>query len=150
MIERESALTSHDSSARSEPPVILFADDAPSVRFLLRTALEAAGCATIEASDGRQALAVLVSGQPVDLLLTDLHMPGIDGLELVRRTRALAQRRYLPIVMLTTESQNKPVQEGMKAGLTAWIIKPFKSATLLKVVGKALGQRVTAAKPATP
>lgn len=141
---------SNDSNARGDKAVVLFADDAPSVRFLVRTALEAAGFETIETSDGRQALAVLASEQQVDILVTDLHMPGIDGLELVRQTRALAGRRYLPIVMLTTESQNNPVQEGLKAGLTAWIVKPFKSETLLKVVAKALGKRTIATRPATP
>ncbi len=141
---------SNDSNARGDKVVVLFADDAPSVRFLVRTALEAAGFETIETSDGRQALAVLASEQQVDILVTDLHMPGIDGLELVRQTRALAGRRYLPIVMLTTESQNNPVQEGLKAGLTAWIVKPFKSETLLKVVAKALGKRTMATRPATP
>lgn len=141
---------SDDPNARADQPVVLFADDAPSVRFLVRTALESAGFATIETCDGQQALEVLASGRQVDILVTDLHMPGIDGLELVRRTRALAERRYLPIVMLTTESQNNPVQEGLKAGLTAWIVKPFKSETLLKVVGKALGKRANAARPVAP
>ena len=139
---------SSDSNACRNKSVILFADDAPSVRFLVRTALEAAGFVTIETSDGQQALAVLASDQQVDILVTDLHMPGIDGLELVRQTRALAARRYLPIVMLTTESQNNPVQEGLKAGLTAWIVKPFKSDTLLKVVAKALGKRAPVVRPA--
>lgn len=140
---------SNDSNARGDKSVVLFADDAPSVRFLVRTALEAAGFVTIETSDGQQALAVLASGQQIDILVTDLHMPGIDGLELVRQTRALAARRYLPIVMLTTESQNNAVQEGLKAGLTAWIVKPFKSDTLLKVVAKALGKRAPLATLAT-
>ncbi len=141
---------SAETNVRSGKVVVLFADDAPSVRFLVRTALEAAGFVTIETSDGRQALEVLASEQQVDILVTDLHMPGIDGLELVRRTRALAERRYLPIVMLTTESQNNPVQEGLKAGLTAWIVKPFKSEILLKVVIKALGKRAATVRPSAP
>ncbi len=121
--------------------VVLFADDAPSVRFLVQTALEGAGYATIEASSGLEALQVLQSEARVDLVVTDLHMPGLDGLDLVRQTRALPTRRYLPIVMLTTESQTERVQDGLKAGLTAWIVKPFKSEGLLRVVAKALGQR---------
>lgn len=123
--------------------VVLFADDAPSVRFLVQTALEGAGYATIEASSGLEALQVLQSDARVDLMLTDLHMPGLDGLDLVRQTRALSTRRYLPIVMLTTESQTERVQDGLKAGLTAWIVKPFKSEGLLRVVAKALGQRAS-------
>ncbi len=130
--------------------VVLFADDAASVRFLLRTTLQAAGYETIEAVDGTQALAVLASDVNVDVLLTDLHMPGIDGLALVRRTREMASRRYLPIVMLTTESQTDRVHEGLEAGLTAWIVKPFKGETLLKVTTKALGKRAQAATKATP
>jgi two-component system, chemotaxis family, chemotaxis protein CheY len=121
--------------------VVLFADDAASVRFLVRTTLEGAGYEAIETADGQEALDVLASDRVVDLLITDLHMPGVDGLELVRKTRALASRRYLPIVMLTTESQTDRVQEGIKAGLTAWIVKPFRSDTLIKVASKALGNK---------
>lgn len=137
--------TNSTTQVVSDKTVVLFADDAPSVRFLVQAALEGAGYATLEAATGLEALAVLQSGARVDLLVTDLHMPGLDGLDLVRQTRALPQRRYLPIVMLTTESQVERVQDGLKAGLTAWIVKPFKGESLLRVVAKALGQRAAAA-----
>lgn len=133
------------TQAASDKTVVLFADDAPSVRFLVQTALEGAGYATLEAATGLEALAVLQSGVQVDLLVTDLHMPGLDGLDLVRQTRALPHRRYLPIVMLTTESQVERIQDGLRAGLTAWIVKPFKGESLLRVAAKALGQRAAAA-----
>lgn len=132
------------TTPHQDKTVVLFADDAPSVRFLVQSALEGAGYATIEASTGTEALAVLASSARVDLLVTDLHMPGLDGLDLVRQTRAIQARRYLPIVMLTTESQTQRVQEGLSAGLTAWIVKPFKGESLLRVVAKALGQRSAA------
>jgi two-component system, chemotaxis family, chemotaxis protein CheY len=128
------------------PPkkVVLFADDAASVRFLIKSTLESAGYATLQTTDGQEALDVLMSDAHVDILLTDLHMPRIDGLALVQQTRALSARRYLPIVMLTTESQTDRVREGLKAGLTAWMVKPFKGDTLLKVVAKVMGQRAPA------
>lgn len=126
---------------RGDKAVVLFADDAPSVRFLVKNALVSAGYEALETCDGKEALAVLSGDTHVDMLLTDLHMPNIDGLELVKRVRALPTRRYLPIVMLTTESQTEKVQEGLKTGLTAWIVKPFKADTLLKIVAKAMGRR---------
>lgn len=133
-----------EAVSQSDKTVVLLAEDAESVRFLVRTTLQAAGYQTIETCDGSEALNVLASGTRVDMLLTDLHMPGIDGMTLARQTREMVARRYLPIVMLTTESQVDRVQEGVKAGLTAWIVKPFKGDTLLKVANKALGKRVSA------
>ncbi|MCC6250163.1 MAG: response regulator [Rubrivivax sp.] len=125
-------------------PVVLFCDDAPTMRLLLRNILREGGYDGLEADSGPAALQVLASMQPVDLLLTDLHMPGLDGLGVVRQARALAHRRYLPIVMLTTESTPQRVREGAEAGLTAWMVKPFTGPSLLGVLAKALGRRAGA------
>jgi len=132
-----------DLFSPARPPVVLFCDDAPSIRLMLRNALRHGGCESIEADNGRAALEILARGQQVDLLLTDLHMPGVDGLELVRQVRALPHRRYMPIVMLTTETKTQRVREGAEAGLTAWIVKPFVASDLLAVVTKALGRRAS-------
>ncbi len=116
---------------------ILAVDDSASMRAVVRFTLESAGYQAIEASDGEEAIARL--SQDVRLVLTDLNMPRMDGIELVRRIRANPELRGLPIVMLTTESQEMRKQAGRAAGATAWIVKPFKPEQLLAVVRKVLG-----------
>ena len=79
-----------------------------------------------------------LGGSPVDMLITDLNMPVMDGLELIRQVRTLPQGKYIPIVMLTTESQAEKKQEGKAAGATGWIVKPFTPEQLVAVVKKVL------------
>ena len=86
--------------------------------------------------DGKDALAKL-SG-PVDMIVTDLNMPNMDGIEFIRNVRASAQYKFVPIVMLTTESQASKKDEGKAAGATGWIVKPFKPDQLLAVAKKLL------------
>ena len=73
------------------------------------------------------------------MLLTDLNMPNMDGIELIKRARANARYKFMPIIMLTTESQADRKQEGKAAGATGWIVKPFKPEQLVAVVKKVLG-----------
>ena len=115
---------------------IMTVDDSASVRQMVSMTLKNAGYAVIEASDGKDALAKL--GGPVDMILTDLNMPNMDGISLIKSVRALAQYRFIPIVMLTTESQADRKAEGKSAGATGWIVKPFKPDQLLAVVQKVL------------
>ena len=75
----------------------------------------------------------------VHMLITDLNMPKIDGIELVKKIRSTAQYKFIPIVLLTTESQAEKKQEGKTAGATGWIVKPFKPDQLMRVVKKVLG-----------
>lgn len=117
---------------------ILTVDDSTSIRQLVRFTLEQSGYHVIEASDGQEALGELKQNA-VDLVLTDLNMPNVDGIELIRQIRADSGLKFLPIVMLTTESQEKKKQEGKAAGATAWIVKPFKPEQLVAVVKKILG-----------
>jgi two-component system, chemotaxis family, chemotaxis protein CheY len=117
---------------------ILTADDSASMREMIRFTLQNAGYDIIEATDGRDALAKL-NGAAVHLLLTDLNMPGMDGLELIRQVRALPTYKYLPIVMLTTESQDAKKQAGKAAGASGWIVKPFRGEQLVMVAKKFLG-----------
>jgi two-component system chemotaxis response regulator CheY len=111
-------------------------DDSASVRQMVSMTLKNAGFTVIEASDGKDALAKL--GGPVDMILTDLNMPNMDGISLIKNVRAMAQYRFIPIVMLTTESQADKKAEGKSAGATGWIVKPFKPDQLLAVVQKVL------------
>lgn len=115
---------------------ILTVDDSSSVRQMVRLTLEDAGFEVVEAVDGKDALSKL---NPVpDLVITDLNMPNLDGIGLIRALRAEAATRFTPILMLTTESQEAKKQEGKAAGATGWIVKPFKPDQLVAVVRKVL------------
>jgi two-component system, chemotaxis family, chemotaxis protein CheY len=118
--------------------IIMTADDSASIRQMVSFTLKGAGYDVVEAVDGRDALEKLNSTS-VDMLLTDLNMPNMDGIELIRQTRAQAKFKFMPIIMLTTESQASKKQEGKHAGATGWIVKPFKPEQLLVVVKKVLG-----------
>lgn len=116
---------------------ILTVDDSASVRQMVRYALSDAGYSVIEAVDGKDALAKL--REPVHLVITDLNMPNLDGIGLIRCVRANSAYKGIPILMLTTESQDSKKQEGRAAGATGWIVKPFATQQLLAVVRKVLG-----------
>ncbi len=118
---------------------ILIVDDSETVRQVLQLALGNAGYQVVEAEDGFDALAKL-SGAQVDMLITDLNMPNMDGLELIRKVREEGQHRFTPIVMLTTESSEEKKKAGREAGASGWIVKPFKPEQLLKVVKMVLGE----------
>jgi two-component system chemotaxis response regulator CheY len=117
--------------------VILTVDDSASVRQMVRFTLSDAGYTVIEAVDGNDALAKLT--QPVNLVITDLNMPNLDGIGLIRKIRANPACKGLPIIMLTTESQDARKQEGKAAGATGWMVKPFSIPQILAVVKKVLG-----------
>lgn len=117
--------------------VILTVDDSASVRQMVKFTLSEAGYTVIEAVDGRDALAKLASS--VQLVITDLNMPNLDGIGLIRSVRANAACKGLPILMLTTESQESRKREGKAAGATGWIVKPFTPQQILAVVKRVLG-----------
>ena len=117
---------------------ILSVDDSASVRQMVTFALENAGYEVVTAVDGRDAMERL-KATPVDLIITDLNMPNLDGIELVRQVRAMPRFKFVPIVLLTTESEETRKQEGRAAGATGWIVKPFKQDQLLAVVKRVLG-----------
>ena len=118
--------------------LIMTADDSASVRQMVSFTLKQNGYDVIEAMDGRDALTKLAS-QKVDMLITDLNMPNMDGLGLIRGVRAGTLNKYIPIIMLTTESQDSKKGEGKAAGATGWIVKPFKPEQLVAVIKKVLG-----------
>ncbi len=117
---------------------ILAVDDSASIRQMVSFTLKGAGYEVIEAVDGRDALEKLVATS-VHLVLTDLNMPNLDGIGLIRGVRANPSLRFIPVILLTTESQDAKKQEGRQAGATGWIVKPFKPDQLIAVIKKVLG-----------
>ncbi|NDY57088.1 response regulator [Desulfovibrio sulfodismutans] len=115
---------------------IMTVDDSASVRQMVGFTLKKEGYSVIEASDGKDALGKLKG--TVNMVITDLNMPNMDGIELIKNIRAQAAYKFIPIVMLTTESQATKKQEGKSAGATGWIVKPFTPEQLLAVVKKVL------------
>ncbi|WP_035692138.1 response regulator [Azospirillum halopraeferens] len=117
---------------------VLTVDDSRTMRDMVAFTLKNAGYDVLEAGDGQQALSV-VAANKVDLVIADLNMPIMDGLTLIRRLRAAPAHRTLPILMLTTESDEKKKAEGRAAGATGWIVKPFNPDKLISVVQKVCG-----------
>jgi two-component system chemotaxis response regulator CheY len=107
------------------------------MRQMITFTLKGAGFDILEAGDGLEALAV-ASGKKLDLIITDVNMPRMDGLTLVQRLRALPAFKFTPILVLTTESDAAMKQKGKEAGATGWIVKPFSPEKLLDVVNKVL------------
>lgn len=116
---------------------ILTVDDAESVRQLVSFTLSNEGYKVLEAKDGKEAVNKLAS-KNVDMVVTDLNMPEMDGINLIKHIRSLTKYKFIPIIMLTTESQTGKKQEGKAAGATGWMVKPFQPAQLVNVVKKVL------------
>ncbi len=114
---------------------ILIVDDSASLRQVVSIALKSAGYEVIEASDGKDALGKL-TGQKVHLIISDVNMPNMDGITLVKEVKKLPNYKFTPIIMLTTESQEGKKQEGQAAGAKAWVVKPFQPAQMLAAVSK--------------
>lgn len=117
---------------------ILSVDDSASMRQMVRLTLAGAGYDVVEAADGSDALQK-AQGAAIHMVVTDLNMPVMDGLVLIRELRKLPAYRGVPIVFLTTESDDEKKKEAKAAGATGWITKPFKQEQLLSVVKKVLG-----------
>jgi two-component system chemotaxis response regulator CheY len=117
------------------PKTVLVVDDSTSMRQMVAFTMKEAGFAVLEGGDGEEALKRL-EGQKVELIITDLNMPKMDGLTLIRQVRSRPAYKFTPILMLTTESQDARKQEGKAAGATGWIVKPFNPQQLLQVVAK--------------
>lgn len=117
---------------------ILIADDSASMRQMVSFTVKGAGYEVVEAVDGADALTKLQAGG-MDMLITDLNMPNLDGISLIKQGRALPSAKFIPMIMLTTESQDDKKQAGKAAGATGWIVKPFKPEQLLMVIKKVLG-----------
>ncbi|VVE30039.1 response regulator [Pandoraea soli] len=118
---------------------ILAVDDSASMRQILAATLDEAGYAVTTARDGQEALA-LASNTAFDLVLTDQHMPGMDGLSLIRALRELDTFAETPILVLTTEVDGAYKAAAREAGASGWLIKPVDPEALVDVVGSLVGE----------
>lgn len=116
---------------------ILAVDDSPSMRQMVTYTLESAGYEVVIAKDGQEALTI-AENTSVNLVLTDVNMPVMDGITLVKKLRQLHDYQYKPILMLTTESSNEKKMQGKEAGATGWIVKPFDPDKLLSTLRRVL------------
>jgi two-component system chemotaxis response regulator CheY len=114
---------------------ILTVDDSSSIRQMVGFTLRKAGYEVAEAVDGKDALDK-IGKHKFDMIITDLNMPNLDGIQLIAAVRKLAGCSFVPILMLTTESQAEKKDAGRKAGATGWIVKPFNAEQLVSVVQK--------------
>jgi two-component system chemotaxis response regulator CheY len=117
---------------------ILAVDDSASMRQMVGLTLKSAGHEVVSASDGDEALQFARDGAPVDLVITDVNMPNMDGIQLVRELRLLPQYKGVPLLVLTTDASLERKNEGRAAGATGWIVKPFNPDRLLETVTKVL------------
>ncbi|MGG6892540.1 response regulator [Rhizobium sp. BR 315] len=118
---------------------ILTVDDSASIRLTTRIALTNAGYAVTEAVDGADGLSKMKTGN-FDLIVTDLNMPTMDGLTMIRGLRQLPAYMGTPVIFLTTESDGDLKQQAKAAGATGWLTKPFDPENLIKIVRKVLGR----------
>ena len=115
---------------------ILVVDDSSSLRTVVRLALSRAGYDVLEAGDGQEALEALDKAGRVNLIISDVNMPRLDGIGFVTALKQHARHRFTPVIMLTTEDQQAKKEAGRAAGAKAWIVKPFNPPQLLDAVSK--------------
>lgn len=116
---------------------ILAVDDSKSMRQMVSMSLKSAGHDVTEAEDGLHALGIAKTTQ-FDLVVTDINMPNMNGIELITALRAMPNYKFTPILCLTTESSGDMKTKGKDAGATGWIVKPFSPEKLLSVIGRVL------------
>ncbi len=114
---------------------IMIVDDSASLRQVVGIALKGAGYEVVEACDGKDALTKL-DGRKIHLIISDVNMPNMDGITLVKEVKKLPNYKFTPVIMLTTESQEGKKAEGQAAGAKAWVVKPFQPAQMLQAVSK--------------
>lgn len=116
----------------------LVVDDSPTMRQMVAFTLTNAGFKVVEAEHGKDAVNKVSAGQKIDIVVTDLNMPDMDGISLIKELRKMAAFKFTPILMLTTESAIEKKQAGKEAGATGWIVKPFNPEVMLKIIAKVL------------
>jgi two-component system, chemotaxis family, chemotaxis protein CheY len=117
---------------------VLIVDDSESILEVVGFVLENAGFEVYKGIDGVDALNVIDENGIVDLIITDLHMPNMDGISFIKEVRAKEEFKFTPILFLTTESQAEKKMQAKEAGATGWIIKPFVPEKLLAAISKVL------------
>jgi two-component system chemotaxis response regulator CheY len=113
----------------------MLVDDSTTVLLSISAILQKAGFGTRQASNAESALAEFKSGFKPDLLITDLHMPGMNGIEFIREVRKLPTHKFIPILFLTTESHQEKRQEAKAAGASGWLVKPVQAEALIQTLG---------------
>lgn len=116
----------------------LVVDDSPTMRQMVALTLTNAGFKVVEAEHGKDAVNKVSGGSKMDIVVTDLNMPEMDGIALIKELRKMAAFKFTPILMLTTESSEDKKKAGKEAGATGWIVKPFNPELMLKVIAKVL------------
>ena len=114
---------------------VLVIDDSASLRQVVKMALTGAGYEVLEAGDGKAALALL-DGRQVNMAICDVNMPVMNGIEFVKAAKQISAYKFMPILMLTTESQEEKKEQGKAAGAKAWMVKPFSPTHLVSAVSK--------------
>lgn len=117
---------------------ILVVDDSVSMRQMVTFTLKGAGFEVVEAGDGKEAVSKLNGGAKPNLVITDLNMPNMDGISLIKEIRGMAAHKFTPVLMLTTESADDKKKEGQAAGATGWIVKPFNPEQMLATIKKVM------------
>jgi two-component system chemotaxis response regulator CheY len=115
---------------------ILVVDDSSSLRALVKMALTRAGYAVIEGADGKEGLAQLDRAAKVNLIVSDVNMPNMDGITFVQNIKQHPKHKFIPVIMLTTEDENAKMQQAKAAGARAWLIKPFNPPELLDAISR--------------
>jgi two-component system chemotaxis response regulator CheY len=118
--------------------MVLVVDDSPTMVMSLKTTLAMRGFEVQTAGNGREAMNKLQAGLKPNLVLTDINMPVMGGMELIRNIRALPALKFVPILTLTTESEATKREEGKRAGATGWLVKPLSGNDLITVIKKVL------------
>ncbi len=117
---------------------VLVVDDSVSMRQMVSFTLTGAGYEVVEAGDGKEAVDKLNGGAKPNLVITDLNMPNMDGISLIKAIRGMGPHKFTPILMLTTESSDDKKKEGQSAGATGWVVKPFNPEQMLATIKKVL------------
>ena len=118
---------------------IIVVDDSRTVRVQVGSVLKGAGYEVLEATDGHEGMAMIEAHADAAMVICDVNMPNLNGLEMLAALKQGGKHAHLPIVMLTTESEEGKKQQGRAAGATGWIVKPFDQAKLIAVVKKLVG-----------
>ena len=120
------------------PKTILIVDDSALMLSSVKGNLEIGGFKVEAAEDGVKAMAKLKGGLKPDMIITDINMPNMDGMELIKNVRALPGFRFTPILTMTTESQPEKRAEGKRLGATGWLVKPVGGTDLLKIIKRVM------------
>jgi len=115
---------------------VLIIDDSPSLRQVVLATLQMSGYEVVEAENGQKAFDALASGVKPHLIICDVHMPVMGGIEFVTKLKQVNEYRFLPVIMLTTEFDEEMKLKGQMAGAKSWLVKPFRPDLILKAVQK--------------